>query len=416
MDALRVVVVAAVLAHGLCGQVGLVYFICPWSPSCSGDWVAGTILPTTPPVYPGSPSIVGGQYLNTPASPSLGGLAYDVTTGWIYFSNGPWLAMGSLSSASGTAGPPSGLFGPFRICGSGSGSGPITGMAVGQLPPPFGKALFITDGTCIAALAPAPPFDFRFSWRPLIPPPFAGFTGLEFDSLTGTIWACDAAGTSFNLSVGGGLIGPPLGLPPVAVPAGTIVGNILDRGVLPSGALFVTDGAYIHHVTGGPVVAPIPVNPGQLQPSSIVPLALGAAFSAQAMTFGAPPHASTPSCSIGLYLGITDPPVVGMPLSVRCSAISNLAPPGGTLPLFLFLDSVAVPGGIPLPTGQSWYLGSSPPPPLVTACGTAGQTTVMLATSIPAAAHGWALNIQAAVPACGILAVSNAIHVRVALP
>lgn len=385
--------VAAALVVALPAQSAHVY---------RGNLVNNVPLPgvtcTTPmtqvPMYPAPP--LGGF------AGMRGGMAIDHLTNRVYFSDGTMIGIIAHPSFPSPGIVPAPAPVPPAACVGGVGVitpfGPVTGMAImpGGVAGALASTLLVTDGACIMGLAPLPPFA-------IVIPPFpvpvltpAPLSGLEFDSVTGTIWACDVAGTSYNINVGGGLVGPPVPLP--GAPALPVVGNVLDRSI-PGGALWVTDGLALYPVFGAPP-APIP-----LPPSPGIAGARGSAFSAEPLVL---PGAC--GCAGSTPMIRTSGPVVAgpAPFGIRMTG----APGGGTA--FLGIDTVCA-GPFAFGPGCTWWL-STPAPLLIgpLAVSASGGASVNFGT-LPPAAIGLTVYAQwlTSCPIALAPVLSDALHLRV---
>ena len=185
------------------------------------------------PMFPG-----GGPLANTyghapalppPAGPLAGAVTIDTMSGETWYTDGftlavmnhnayrvrtlPAITMFPAPSPAGPAGPP------------------LTGMALD----PITNTLWVTDGTWIGGAVPVPPPPPPappVTWN--VPPAPAGFqitapplTGLEWDSLSNSLWACDQLGFVYNFTPA-----PPyalMGLIPPRGPAPPVTGISIDK-------------------------------------------------------------------------------------------------------------------------------------------------------------------------------------------
>lgn len=342
------------------------------------------------------------------APPPAGALAFDHLSNLLFVSEGL-----TIEAFPHPLYPPAGPFvpGPFPLPVApcplgpiGAAFGPITGMAIMPGAGPAAGMLLVTDGVCIMGLAPVAPYVMVMPPFPALPPGAGAglITGLEFDSGTGIIWACDAGGVSYPIAPGGGPAGPPI--PPAVVPAAPIAGNVLDRSVV-GGALYNTDGLFLYPVF--PAGPPLPLPPAAA--AGIVAPPLGATFVAEPVSLGGgcacgfgPATASTSTTTAG---------GTGIPISVAMTG----GVPGA--PAWLGIDTLC---GPPIAFGGcTWWL---PNPPLVLVgplpLDAAGSAVVPFA-ALPAGLAGTAFYAQWAF-ACPTtatgLALTNALHGAVSLP
>jgi hypothetical protein len=243
MITIRRALFAALLAAAADAQT-LVAYVPAYGPSVDFVEFAGTssLFPAISTFSPLENSF-GAQF---PLAPGYGGpgpvvlqpgdLAIDATTGQVYYSNGPLIAVqpnptyaapigAALAPFPATAFPPL----PF-LPGGGT---LVTGLAVD----PAAGLLWMTNGyTVLAASIAALPSTVAVvtPFAPAIPPAFGPMTGLEWDGATGQLLACDAAGFVVSFFPGGAFGGSFIS-PVVALP-GTVTGVTIDKTTLPTAA------------------------------------------------------------------------------------------------------------------------------------------------------------------------------------
>ena len=316
------------------------------------------MLPPPPPVpCPFGPTVasIAPVALAANAAP-LGGLAFDETTNLLAFSTGPTITIRTHPSMPALVPPVAA--GPYAVPAAASAASPggvfggITGMAAGFVPL-YGSVLWVTDGRAIMGLSMIPPLVIRIAPFAIAAAPAGSplISGLEYDMLSASLWACNTTGACFNVSAfptgfpgGGGvaagatLTGP---LMPMVAPAGVVVGCVRDTRDMGAG-LWVTDGAALYPVIvpmGAAV--PIPAGPGT---------AYGASFVAEnlALPSGGGCIGAVP------LLGVSRVSTWGgfVPFSV------NITGGFAGAPSLLGVDFTCVPGGIPLSlfggTGTWW--------------------------------------------------------------
>ncbi len=107
-------------------------------------------------------------------------------------------------------------------------SGPITGLALDTTT----GILWMTDGLSFGGFTPLPPF---VSVTPIIPitftvPGTAGLTGLDIDSVSGTLWGCDFIGNVYNFTTAGIGVGPqPVATVPLPATSAGLGGLCINR-------------------------------------------------------------------------------------------------------------------------------------------------------------------------------------------
>ncbi|MCR9244768.1 MAG: hypothetical protein NXI31_07035 [bacterium] len=196
------------------------------------------------PVYPAAGVLLNGYPQMPPLPPVAafaGAATLDGTNGITWYTDGMVLAAVPHNAYAPPVPPPP----PFPVPPA-LGIGPITGMALD----PIGGLLWLTDGAALAAIAPVPP-------GPVVVPPFAlpipviapPVTGLEWDAITGTMWACDIAGNVYNFVPGplgpvvAGPIPPPVPMPP------PVAGITIDK--TGAGLVYITSGGAIQEIGTG---------------------------------------------------------------------------------------------------------------------------------------------------------------------
>lgn len=320
--------VVALCAAPTCAQTAHVAFF--------GGPVADVPLPNAA-CGPTAPQLPGYGYPPQPlvAPPPAGAYAFDHMTNLMYVSEGGTIEIFPHPLYAATAAPfPPGPapLPPMPCFGAGGIAfpfGPITGMAmvvgpVAPIPAGLPGVLMVTDGFCIAGLTPFPPYAVVIPPAPAMAATFAAgpLTGLEWDSMTGTLWGCDAAGFSYPLLIGGGLAGAPV--PPPAPPLGPIGGNVFDRSVA-GGALYNTDGVFLYPVV--PAGPPIPLPPG----TGVVGPVIGATYVAEPVTLGGACGCATPGAPTA-FTDTTTAGLTGIPITVGMTG----GPPGA--PAWLAID------------------------------------------------------------------------------
>jgi len=199
-------------------------------------------LPAPPaPIYPIVPPLPPAPV----AVPQPGDSTFNSITALSWYTNGFMLASMPTPSF-----PPAGpLMPPFPIAPGviGAIGGPVTGIAIN---PVAGGAMFLVAAPGIViGVAPIP-------GTPVVVPPFVpGFamgpiSGLEWDGISGSLYACDIAGVVYNFAVGGLPLGPPI------VPFGALPGMAGDVAIDKTGAL---NAALVRsiYVTAGPMAVDI---------------------------------------------------------------------------------------------------------------------------------------------------------------
>lgn len=232
--------------------------------------------------------------------------------------------------------------------------GPILGMGFDA---PAGL-LWLTDGAFAAAIAPPPPPGCAGPAPVIVIPPFplppAGpWTDIDWDSTTGSLFACSAVGAVANVLPGGAA--GPFGMFPGAGPCalGPLTGIAVDAAApAGSGTLYLTDGAVRSRVLPPGVPAPPTFyTPVPCAPILGAPLA-GLAFAARAIAYGA--SFPTPSLVMGSKgQSIAPNPAFGLTLAG--------APPGSIAVCYAGFGAACPPLALPFPV----YLTLAPAPLLL---------------------------------------------------
>ena len=278
---------------------------------------------------------------------------------------------------------------------------PVTGLG---WDPGIG-ALWMTDGFLAWAEAPPAPPGCGAAGTILVPPfvlptpSGAPATDIEFDPLSGTLFACDMAGFIYNFFPGGapGIFAPFAASPGPCGLAPTLQGiafDVVDTLVLGFPVLYVTDGFLIAHID----VFGAPAPPSFHAPAPCFPSAgplLGLAVAGRALPFGAGADTTglaAPSIgSIGQTLspnpaftttltGSVPGSVAGLYLSTtgfNCPPITVL----GTLPVYLFPLGLTLGGLAPTDAAGNAVL-STPIPPGIPP-GTAFYVQWVVSTPLP---------------------------------
>jgi hypothetical protein len=170
--------------------------------------VFSRLVPAPMPPDPGYPV---GVFL-----PPIGGnvppgdATYDGINNRIWFTNGQILASRPSPNFA-FAGP---AIPPFPIAPAvlAAIGGPVTGIAYN----PLANVMFLASQAAIViGVTPLP-------GTPVVVPPFplpfvgAGLSGLDYDSVTNSLFACDINGLVFNVAIGGAPLAPPIG--PMGIP------------------------------------------------------------------------------------------------------------------------------------------------------------------------------------------------------
>lgn len=211
-------------------------------------------LPVPNPPLLGYPSL---PILPPPLGVMPGDATFDNRAGVTWFTNGGALAAMPTPTFPPLAFPPVPLL-PIPAAVLAAIGGPVSGIAID----PAINVMFLVSGPGIViGVAPLPGL-------PVVIPPFpipmlmGPISGLEWDGMTGSLWAVDVAGFAYNFLVGGVPLAPPL--PPAMLlpaPAGDIaidkVGTINPMGLRP---LYISSGPMVFD-TNDPTGVPFPAGP-----------------------------------------------------------------------------------------------------------------------------------------------------------
>ncbi|MBK8980125.1 MAG: hypothetical protein IPM29_29850 [Planctomycetes bacterium] len=213
VTALRVVSLAALLGGGSRAQDVLVLDV-----PAATLFESASVTPVSPgggPVLSIFPALVPLPPIPGPLAPP-GGVTIDGTSGQIWATNGAVVySMPHVAYPSGIPPMPP-LPAPPGL------AGPLTGIAID----PVGGILWMTDGLVVLGAAPLPGLPILIPPFPILAPA-APLCGLDWDPLTGSLWAVDVGGIAYNFLPGGPLVGPPLP-PPIPVP-GPPTGIAIDK-------------------------------------------------------------------------------------------------------------------------------------------------------------------------------------------
>ncbi len=343
--------------------------------------------------YPNGPQVSGYIYISTggticpmpspiPVSSLFGGMASDPQA------DSTWLTDGKTVVEFDSKGGATRIFTPTVIGG-------ITGLAWDW----HNQILYLTDGKDIVGVRPpAPPGCLPES---IIVPPWqaltAGFiTGLSWDPVTDTLWACDDAGEvsqikisgtvqlSFPIGPGGLCSGSP-GVNPV------LLGIAVETTSSPT-TLVVTDGKTVLRTLVGGLPAP----PTLASPSSCYAIPIGdtmhgLAFQPHAITYG---DGSDPTGASEPQISATGAWIPGGSIVLRLTGADS-AP--GTLAGLFLSPSYSCPA-IPFLHGNLLYLNPFPPSimlgPIVAMGTTGGSLTLPAGLPSGPALPGVAFQMQ----------------------
>ncbi len=310
---------------------------------------ANVLLPAPLPpllVYPQLPAL---PLIPPPAGDST----FDNTIGCHWVCNGALLAAQPTPMFPPLAPIPPAVPIPAAILGA-IGGGPVTGIALDSV----AGILFLTGAPGITiGVAPVPGLPvlvppFAMPFLPVMPP----FTGLEWDSVAGTLIYCDMGGTTYTVFPGGVPAAPPM--PPLApMVFGPVTDIALDRtlAVNPFGMRSL----YAQGVGGGyidvrdPGAMPQPSVPGQgiawiNHPASNLP---GATCLCPGTGYPAPgPSTTGPMTNLNATWGVT---MTGLPPGFPVVFGFDIA---GFLPGFPLVNGVGC--GLGLTLGPSTLLFS----------------------------------------------------------
>jgi hypothetical protein len=399
------------IASAVVGQTG---HVGRWVGPCTQADVENMPLPNTACTLtvPQVANYATGGPCFAPTFFPLGGHALDQLHDLVYTCDGFTVSVDSYPTQLGYAanpcvGPTPGtsFAAPTPVMSSGVAFGPVTGMCVvlsswaGTTIFPCEDVIFVTDGLNVLGFNPRPPNNVVVGpWAATGLNPGQILTGLEYDDLSGNLWACDSAGNTFQYSVFGALqssffINLPL----------LIVGNVLDRSSCPR-QVWVTDGNLLWPVFGGP---PILLNPG------LGSMAFGASFSAE-------PVVMRGTCGSNCYptpiIGSTEPVASGATATKSIAFTLSGAPPN-TFALLAF--DFACTGPLFLPPTCLWWMTTGGWFYSYTGITSATGTAQTAALAMPAASCpglvglvGYAQWFYFDTCAIGGFGVSDALHCR----
>lgn len=348
---------AAQSLYGLVAETGTVAeFTGPPDGTCF--YPDGPIVSTFPYVVPFVCPLPG----PTPPGGLLGDIAVDMVADTIWVTDGFTLGEYTPGGA-----PISGFPVPPILVSALTGLGFDSALGI----------LWITDGFSAAAIAPPPAPGCGGPAPAVVVPPFAlpaitaGYTDIEWDSATGSLFLSTGSTFVANLMPGGAL--GPFGF----FPAGLTCGFVgLLQGIAVDGA--APPGSGTHYVASAFGFAPYELPGGAPAPPTfyttasclVVPTTslVGLAFAAHAIRYGAPSPPGGPTIAgLGQSLtpnpafavSVTGAPVPSVGLVAYSASFLCLPLPLGTALLFIgppvfVLGSLAGPGGVlpaPLPPG-----------------------------------------------------------------
>lgn len=189
---------------------------------------AAAALDELQPVTPLVPGLVPPllTYPTVPALPVVAGVGpalpgdstFDNRTGLSWFTNGTVLAAMPTPTMPAFGTPPPPIPIPLPVLAA-IGGGPVTGIAID----PLGFTLYLCGAAgIVVGVAPVPGL-------PIVVPPFAipfptlPITGLEWDGMSGSLYACDWMGTCYRFLPTGAPVGAPIpSVWPVPAPAGDV--------------------------------------------------------------------------------------------------------------------------------------------------------------------------------------------------
>jgi len=256
MRTLPAILFSAALAAGLADQAAAQRLV-------SYDSITGAMaelqpptvfLPVPNPPLAGYPSM---PILPAPAAVMPGDATFDNLTGVTWFTNGGVLAAMPTPTFPPLAFPAVPVL-PIPAAVLAAIGGPVSGIAID---PAAGIMFLVSAPGMVIGVAPLPGL-------PVMVPPFpiplmmGPISGLEWDGMTGSLWAVDVAGVAYNFLIGGIAIAPPL--PPAMLlpaPAGDIaidkVATINPVGLRP---LYISSGPMVFD-TNDPTGVPFPAGP-----------------------------------------------------------------------------------------------------------------------------------------------------------
>jgi hypothetical protein len=311
------------------------------------------IPPGTPPlfVYPPAPALPPAPAFVVPPGDS----SFDGATGLNWYTNGLLVASCPtvLYPPVGVPMPPS----PVPAAVLAAIGGPVTGLAIS----PAAGILWLTSALgIVVGVTPVPAMPIVVLPFPPAIPLLAPITGLEWDSITGTLLEVDAFGTVYQFLPGGAPFAPPL-LAPVPLPA--MAGDVaIDKTGFVNGA-----GVRPIYVLAGPAIiyanfaAPAP----PVLPSGATPMATGLAF--HQYPAAVPPFGVCACPGLGLTQFVTGPMTSGN--AAFAFGVGGLPPGTFVVFAFDFVFSPAFPLINGVGCGLGFFLGS---PTLISVAGFAG--------------------------------------------
>lgn len=202
-------------------------------------------------VYPSLP------ILPAPAAFMPGDATFNNRSGVTWFTNGGILAAMPTPTFPPLAMPAPPVM-PIPAAVIAAIGGPVSGIAID----PAMNVMFMVSGPgIVVGVAPIPGMPIMVPAFP-IPMLNGQITGLEWDGITGSLWAVDMAGFAYNFLVGGAPLAPPL--PPAMLlpaPAGDIAIDKLAT-INPAGQrpLYISSGPIVFD-TRDPAGVPFPAGP-----------------------------------------------------------------------------------------------------------------------------------------------------------
>lgn len=184
--------------------------------------------PSLPNFYAGS---IAGTGTPTPPVANEGDIAVDQDARLVYTTDGLSFLAQDAHSLYGTV--PTAPTASLPLTGWPGGA--LTGLAISSA-----GLLFICDGTLCQARSKF--FPYAAATPPFVMPPFLGApgaTGLDYESATGTLWACNADGATVHFTTTGALLeafpAPPVpGLSPVrGIAVNPMAGPLAMPPILP---------------------------------------------------------------------------------------------------------------------------------------------------------------------------------------
>ncbi|MBL8735028.1 MAG: hypothetical protein JNL12_01245 [Planctomycetes bacterium] len=214
-------------------------------------------LPVPNPPLAGYPSL---PILPPPMAAMAGDATFDNLAGVTWFTNGGVLAAMPTPTFPPLFLPPAPVL-PIPPAVLAAIGGPVSGIAIDPVGGPLGVMYLVSAPGIVIGVAPVPGL-------PVVVPPFpiglltGPISGLEWDGITGSLWAVDVGGVAYNFLVGGAPIAPPLPPAfPMVAPAGDIaidkVATINPAGLRP---LYISTGPMVFD-TRDPTGVPFPSGP-----------------------------------------------------------------------------------------------------------------------------------------------------------